>query len=73
MDGSAPTRSVQSADWGVVCYDLLGVILDNIYGGQIEIGWLRDTFSEPENDSTGLGAYLVGNIVPGDVRGDATN
>ncbi|MBA0671814.1 hypothetical protein Goklo_023874, partial [Gossypium klotzschianum] len=51
-DKSAPTRSVQSADWGVVCYDLLGVIPDNIYGGQIEMGWLRDTFSELENDST---------------------
>ncbi|MBA0635079.1 hypothetical protein Godav_024585 [Gossypium davidsonii] len=52
VDKSAPTRSVQSADWGVVCYDLLGVIPDNIYGGQIEMGWLRDTFSELENDST---------------------
>ncbi|MBA0702438.1 hypothetical protein Goari_026908 [Gossypium aridum] len=36
---SALTGSIQSTDWGVVCYDLLGVILDNIYGGRIEIGW----------------------------------
>ncbi|MBA0726222.1 hypothetical protein Golax_002064, partial [Gossypium laxum] len=52
VDGSALTGSVQSADWGAVCYDLLGVILDNIYEGRIEIGWLRDTFSEPGNYST---------------------
>ncbi|MFQ6638827.1 hypothetical protein Gotur_016213, partial [Gossypium turneri] len=32
VDGSALTGSVQSADWGAVCYDLLGAILDNIYG-----------------------------------------
>ncbi|MFQ6657325.1 hypothetical protein Gotur_027049 [Gossypium turneri] len=38
MDGSVLTGSVQSADWGVVCYDLLGAILDNIYRGRIEIG-----------------------------------
>ncbi|MBA0861638.1 hypothetical protein Goshw_029906 [Gossypium schwendimanii] len=44
VDGFALTGFVQSADWGVVCYDLLGVILDNIYRGRIEIGWLRDTF-----------------------------
>ncbi|MBA0783938.1 hypothetical protein Gotri_001574, partial [Gossypium trilobum] len=52
VDGSALTRSVQSADWGAIRYNLLGVILDNIYGGRIEMGWLRDTFLEPGNDST---------------------
>ncbi|MFQ6638852.1 hypothetical protein Gotur_015522, partial [Gossypium turneri] len=36
VDGSALTESVQSADWGAVCYDLLGAISDNIYGGWIE-------------------------------------
>ncbi|MBA0700914.1 hypothetical protein Goari_021983 [Gossypium aridum] len=40
VDGFALTESVQSVDWGAVCYDFLGVILDNIYEGQIEIGWL---------------------------------
>ncbi|MBA0873202.1 hypothetical protein Goshw_029150 [Gossypium schwendimanii] len=45
-------RVIQSANWKVVCYDLLGVILDNIYGGRIEMGWLRDTFPKPRNDST---------------------
>ncbi|MBA0776108.1 hypothetical protein Gotri_011161 [Gossypium trilobum] len=25
---------------GVICYDLLGAILDNIYRGRIEMGWL---------------------------------
>ncbi|MFQ6640689.1 hypothetical protein Gotur_015920, partial [Gossypium turneri] len=37
VDGSALTGSVQSIDWGVVCYALLGTILDNIYGGRIEM------------------------------------
>ncbi|KAH1047491.1 hypothetical protein J1N35_038275 [Gossypium stocksii] len=46
VDGSALTRSVQSIDWGAVCYDLLGATPDNIYGGQIKMCWLRDTFSE---------------------------
>ncbi|MBA0613423.1 hypothetical protein Godav_013862 [Gossypium davidsonii] len=54
MDGSVLTKSAQSADWGATCYDLLGAILDNIYRGQIEIGWLRDIFPEPEDDSTEL-------------------
>ncbi|MBA0631790.1 hypothetical protein Godav_000629 [Gossypium davidsonii] len=52
VDGPALTESVQFANWGAVCYDLLGAIPDNIYGGQIEIGWLRDTFPNPGNDST---------------------
>ncbi|MBA0656011.1 hypothetical protein Goklo_008416, partial [Gossypium klotzschianum] len=51
VDGSALTRFVQSADWGAICYDLLGEISDNIYGGWIEIGWLQDTFLELGNDS----------------------
>ncbi|MBA0868202.1 hypothetical protein Goshw_010342, partial [Gossypium schwendimanii] len=37
---------------GAICYDLLGAILDNIYGGWIEMRWLRDTFSEPGDNST---------------------
>ncbi|KAK5832474.1 hypothetical protein PVK06_016276 [Gossypium arboreum] len=31
VDGFARTGSVQSADWGAVCYDLLPVIPNNIY------------------------------------------
>ncbi|XP_017644174.1 serine/threonine-protein phosphatase 7 long form homolog [Gossypium arboreum] len=52
MDGSALTGFVQSADWGAICHDLLGAILDNIYGGRIEMGWLQDKFSESGNDLT---------------------
>ncbi|KAK5785873.1 hypothetical protein PVK06_040494 [Gossypium arboreum] len=52
VDGSTLTGFVQSADWGAICYDLLGAISDNIYEGRIEIGWLRDTFPEPRNGST---------------------
>ncbi|MBA0869398.1 hypothetical protein Goshw_027702 [Gossypium schwendimanii] len=37
---------------GAICYDLLRAIPDNIYGGRIEMGWLRDIFPEPGNDST---------------------
>ncbi|XP_017639927.1 serine/threonine-protein phosphatase 7 long form homolog [Gossypium arboreum] len=54
VDVYAVTRSAQSADWGAVCYELLGAIPDNINGGPIEIGWLLDTFPEPNNDSTEL-------------------
>ncbi|KAG8503497.1 hypothetical protein CXB51_001479 [Gossypium anomalum] len=54
MDGAALTGSVQFADWEAICYDLLGAIPDNIYRGRIEMGWLRDTFPEPRNDSTEL-------------------
>ncbi|XP_052885223.1 serine/threonine-protein phosphatase 7 long form homolog [Gossypium arboreum] len=54
VDGDAITGSVHSADWGAVCYELLGAIPDNINGGQIEMGWLRDTFPEPDDDSTEL-------------------
>ncbi|KAG8498824.1 hypothetical protein CXB51_005251 [Gossypium anomalum] len=50
VDESVLTRSAQSANWGAICYDLLGEILDNIYGGRIEMGLLRNTFPEPGND-----------------------
>ncbi|MBA0864824.1 hypothetical protein Goshw_006468 [Gossypium schwendimanii] len=30
VDGFALTESVQSVDWGALCYDLFGAILDNI-------------------------------------------
>ncbi|KAH1038809.1 hypothetical protein J1N35_040552 [Gossypium stocksii] len=45
----------QSADWEAICYDLLGAILNIIYGGRINIGWLRDTFLEPGDYSTEVG------------------
>ncbi|KAG8499494.1 hypothetical protein CXB51_005955 [Gossypium anomalum] len=54
VDGYAVTGSASSADWGAVCYELLCAIPDNINGGRIEMGWLRDTFPEPDNDSTEL-------------------
>ncbi|MBA0646397.1 hypothetical protein Goklo_014368, partial [Gossypium klotzschianum] len=51
-DGPILTGSVQSADWRVICYYILGAILNNIYGGRIEMGWLRDTFPELGDVST---------------------
>ncbi|KAH1038553.1 hypothetical protein J1N35_040296 [Gossypium stocksii] len=88
VDGYAVTGSTQSVDWGAVCYELLGAISDRIKGGRIEMGWLRDTFPEPDDDSTELeliryarhiffrlselGVCRVDNIIPGDVWGDGT-
>ncbi|KAH1037896.1 hypothetical protein J1N35_039639 [Gossypium stocksii] len=46
VDGSVVTESIQSADWGTVCYDLFGVVLEMIYGGRIEMAWLRNNFAE---------------------------
>ncbi|MBA0668008.1 hypothetical protein Goklo_000993, partial [Gossypium klotzschianum] len=52
VDGSVLTGSVQSSDWGAICYNLLGAIPNNINGDRIKMGWLRDPFSEPGNDLT---------------------
>ncbi|KAG8499277.1 hypothetical protein CXB51_005782 [Gossypium anomalum] len=54
VDRYAVTGSASSTNWGAVCYELLSAIPDNINGGRIEMGWLRDTFLEPNNDSTEL-------------------
>ncbi|XP_017635600.1 protein MAINTENANCE OF MERISTEMS-like [Gossypium arboreum] len=54
VDGYAVTGSTYSADWGAVCYELLVAIPNNINGGRIEMGWLQDTFPEPDNNSTEL-------------------
>ncbi|MFQ6622332.1 hypothetical protein Gotur_001697 [Gossypium turneri] len=52
VDGYPITGYVQSGDWGAVCYELLGAIPEKINGGQIDMGWLRNTFSESDDDST---------------------
>ncbi|KAG8501045.1 hypothetical protein CXB51_003142 [Gossypium anomalum] len=54
LDGYAVTGFASSTDWEAMCYELLGAIPDKINGGRIEMGWLRDTFPEPNNDSTEL-------------------
>ncbi|KAG8481755.1 hypothetical protein CXB51_026613 [Gossypium anomalum] len=54
VDGYVVTGSASSSDWSAVCYELLGAIPDYINGGQIQMGWLRDTFPESDNDSTEL-------------------
>ncbi|KAG8473493.1 hypothetical protein CXB51_035656 [Gossypium anomalum] len=54
IERDAVTGSAYSVDWGAVCYELLGAIPDNINGGRIGMGWLRDTFSYPDNNSTEL-------------------
>ncbi|MBA0727445.1 hypothetical protein Golax_000430 [Gossypium laxum] len=52
MDGPVLTRFIQSVDWGAIWYDLLCAIPDYIYGGRIEMDWLRDTLSKLGDDST---------------------
>ncbi|KAK5812561.1 hypothetical protein PVK06_027996 [Gossypium arboreum] len=37
VDRDAVTRSIHSADWGAVCYELLGAIPDNINGVSLSI------------------------------------
>ncbi|MFQ6652363.1 hypothetical protein Gotur_024265, partial [Gossypium turneri] len=52
VDGYPVTGSSQSSDWGAVCYELLGAIPEKMDGGKIEMGWLCDTFPDPDEDST---------------------
>ncbi|MBA0701282.1 hypothetical protein Goari_026897, partial [Gossypium aridum] len=52
VDESVLTEPAQSANWRVICYDLLGAISDIIYKGWINMGWLHDTFRKPGDDST---------------------
>ncbi|MBA0772095.1 hypothetical protein Gotri_007532, partial [Gossypium trilobum] len=52
VDGSVLTGSAQSTDWGAICYDLLGVISDIIYGSWMDMSWLRETFLVVGDDST---------------------
>ncbi|KAK5774903.1 hypothetical protein PVK06_042765 [Gossypium arboreum] len=52
VDGSVVTGSVQSADWGTVCGDLLGVASETIYGGQIEMTWIRKKSAGLDEDLT---------------------
>ncbi|MFQ6633873.1 hypothetical protein Gotur_010274 [Gossypium turneri] len=33
-----------------VCYELLGANPEKMDGGKIEMGWLRDTFRDPDED-----------------------
>ncbi|MFQ6643064.1 hypothetical protein Gotur_018195 [Gossypium turneri] len=66
--------------------EFLGLILEMIYGGRIEMAWIRKYFVGMDEDSTevdrerhtlayilfGLGVHRVGDIVPRDVSGDVT-
>ncbi|KAG8493498.1 hypothetical protein CXB51_010909 [Gossypium anomalum] len=64
MDGFVLTGFVQSADWGAICYDILGAILDMIYVGRIDMGWLRDIFLESGDDLTEVERILGGYLMP---------
>ncbi|MFQ6624340.1 hypothetical protein Gotur_004248 [Gossypium turneri] len=37
MDELVAIRSIQSIDLGTICYNLLGLVLETIYGGRIEM------------------------------------
>ncbi|MBA0713866.1 hypothetical protein Golax_012869, partial [Gossypium laxum] len=51
VDGSIVTGFVQSADWGAICGELLGTAPETIYGGWIEMAWIRKNFTELVEDS----------------------
>ncbi|MBA0576759.1 hypothetical protein Golob_024931, partial [Gossypium lobatum] len=44
--------SIQSADWGTVCGDFLGVARETTYGGRIKMAWIRKHFTELVEHST---------------------
>ncbi|KAG8478972.1 hypothetical protein CXB51_028855 [Gossypium anomalum] len=52
VDGSVLTGSAQSDDWGAIYYDFFGAILNIIYGGQIDMGWLQEIFPVLGDDLT---------------------
>ena len=52
MDGHPVTGSAQSSNWEAVCYDLFGVIPEKMEGGKVEMGWLRATFPDLNENST---------------------
>ncbi|MFQ6667799.1 hypothetical protein Gotur_033706, partial [Gossypium turneri] len=52
VDGHPVTGSAQSSNWEAVCYELLGAIPDKMEGSKVEMGWLRDTFPDPNENST---------------------
>ncbi|KAH1039633.1 hypothetical protein J1N35_041376 [Gossypium stocksii] len=49
---SAVTGSVQSANWGIVCYELLVVVQEMITRDRIELVCLQNNFVELAVDST---------------------
>ncbi|MBA0573542.1 hypothetical protein Golob_000812 [Gossypium lobatum] len=50
VDRSVVIKSIQFADWGAVCLNLLGAIPETIYGGRIEMAWTRKNFAELVED-----------------------
>ncbi|MBA0672993.1 hypothetical protein Goklo_024857, partial [Gossypium klotzschianum] len=72
VDESVVTESIQSANWGAVCGDILGANSEMIYGGRIEMAWIRKNFVGIVEDSTKLEVRRVGDIIPRDVSGNAT-
>ncbi|MBA0874836.1 hypothetical protein Goshw_022772, partial [Gossypium schwendimanii] len=51
IDRSILTGFAQSANWGAICYDLLGAIPDKLRRSNRD-GLVRDTFPKLKNDST---------------------
>ncbi|KAH1129487.1 hypothetical protein J1N35_000865 [Gossypium stocksii] len=52
MDGFVVTGTVHATNWKAVCDELLGLVSEIIFGGRIEMAWLRRNFSELDEDST---------------------
>ncbi|MBA0634327.1 hypothetical protein Godav_024499 [Gossypium davidsonii] len=73
VDGSVVIKSIQFADWVALCGDLLSVAPETIYGGRIEMNWIRKYFAGLDEDlterskQTQLGVCHASNIVLRDV------
>lgn len=50
VDGSKVTRIVH-VDWRAVCEELLELVSETIFGGRIEMAWLRRNFHKLDEDS----------------------
>ncbi|MBA0736848.1 hypothetical protein Gogos_010338 [Gossypium gossypioides] len=52
MDGLVVTGSVHAATWRCACDKLWGLVWETIYGGWIEMSWLRRNFGGLDEDSS---------------------
>lgn len=51
VDGLLVTGSAHATDWVGACGELLGLVPETIYGGQIEMSCLRRNFRRMDKDS----------------------
>ncbi|KAK5771316.1 hypothetical protein PVK06_047513 [Gossypium arboreum] len=51
MDGHVVIETVHT-NWKVICDEVLRIVSKTIFGGRIEMAWLRRIFGELDKDST---------------------